>query len=55
MGSDVPVGKGVVIRDGTDITIVASGIMVQEAQEVEGSGASIINMFAIKSLDAELL
>ena len=61
MGGEAPIGKGIVLRDGTDITIVASGIMVQEALEAaktletEGISAAVIDMFTIKPLDTELL
>ena len=61
MGGEAPIGKGIVLREGADITIVASGIMVQEALEAakileaEGIQASIIDMFTVKPLDTELL
>ena len=61
MGGEAPIGKGIVLRDGTDITIVASGIMVQEALEAaktleaEGISVAVIDMFTIKPLDTELL
>ncbi|HBS06361.1 MAG TPA: transketolase [Leptospiraceae bacterium] len=54
-------GKGEVLRDGKDITIVACGVMVAEAQEaaslLEESGidAAVINMASVKPLDEELL
>ena len=61
MGGEAPIGKGVVLRDGTELTIVASGIMVQEALEAaktleaEGISAAVIDMFTVKPLDTELL
>lgn len=54
-------GRGELRRDGKDITIVACGVMVQEAEEaaalLEKSGidAAVINMASIKPLDEELL
>lgn len=61
MGGEAPIGKGIVVRDGTDITIIASGIMVQEALEAaktleaDGISAAVIDMFTIKPLDTELV
>ena len=54
-------GKGIVLRDGKDITIVATGLMVAEAVEAgeklaaEGIEARIINIHTIKPLDEELI
>lgn len=61
MGGEAPIGKGIVVREGDDMTIVASGIMVQEALEAaraleaEGIHAAVIDMFTVKPLDTELL
>ena len=55
------VGKGFVLREGTDVTIVATGIMVHEAMqaalklEAEGISAAVIDPFTVKPLDAELI
>ena len=55
------VGKGEVLRDGTDVTIVATGLMVSMALEAadtlaaEGISARVINIATIKPLDTELL
>ena len=55
------IGKGVKLADGTDVTIVANGLMVEQAliaREIlrgEGISASIINMHTIKPLDTQLL
>jgi len=55
------IGKGQTIRDGKDITIVATGLMVNEAieagkvLEAEGIDARIINIHTIKPLDKELI
>jgi transketolase len=54
-------GKGEVIRDGKDVTIIACGIMtgfaLEAAKELASGGidAKVIDMFTIKPLDAELL
>ena len=52
-------GKGILLREGTDITIVATGLMVAEAVkaakalEAEGISAEVINIHTIKPLDEE--
>jgi len=54
-------GKGETLRDGTDVTIVATGLMVSMALEAaetlaaEGISARVINMATIKPLDGEIL
>ena len=55
------IGKGVELRKGTDVTIVATGIMVDEALmaeemlKAEGISANVINIHTLKPLDSELL
>ncbi len=55
------IGKGVTLKDGKDVTIVASGLMVAEALEAadklaeEGIDARVINIHTIKPIDKELL
>ena len=55
------VGKGEVLQDGSDVAIIAAGILVPEAIEAgkrlaaEGIKARIINMATIKPLDEELV
>lgn len=55
------VGKGVVLREGIDVTIVATGLPVSEAVEAanqlaaEGIQAEVINIHTIKPLDEELI
>ena len=52
-------GKGITLRDGKDVTIVATGILVGEAIKAgellaaEGIDARIINIHTIKPIDAE--
>lgn len=54
-------GKGDVLRDGSDVCIVACGMMVPraldaaEALAAEGIEAQVVNMHTIKPLDVELL
>lgn len=55
------IGKGTVLREGTDVTIVATGICVSAALEAaeklaeEGVSAEVINICSIKPLDEELI
>ena len=55
------IGKGVTVREGNDITIIATGLMVWEAIKAadalkeEGINARVINIHTIKPLDKELL
>lgn len=54
-------GRGIVMREGTDVTIVACGLMVSAALEAaealaaEGVSAEVINMHTIKPLDEDTL
>ena len=54
-------GKAVVLNEGTDVTICATGLMVAEAIEAqkilaeEGISAEVINVHTIKPLDAETI
>ena len=54
-------GKGVVLREGTDVTIVATGLMVAAALEAaealaaKGISAEVINIHTIKPIDADLI
>lgn len=55
------IGKGVVMKEGTDVTIVATGLEVNEALqaakllEADGIHAEVINIHTIKPIDKELL
>ena len=55
------IGKGVVLRDGSDVTLVATGIMVSKAVEAaealatEGVTAAVVNISTIKPLDDAVL
>ena len=59
-GFEFTIGKGEVMRDGSDIAIIANGLMVYEAIQAgealaaEGINAMIINMSTVKPLDEEL-
>ena len=55
------IGKGIQLRDGSDVTIVATGVLVYMALEAaetlaaEGISARVINIHTIKPLDNEIL
>ena len=55
------IGKGEVLREGKDVAIIATGLMVYEAVKAaealaaEGIDAMVINMATIKPLDEELV
>ena len=55
------IGKGEVLRDGSDIAIIANGLMVAEALDAaevlarDGIEAMVVNMGTIKPLDEELV
>ena len=55
------IGKGEVLKDGTDVAIIANGLMVYEAikaaeaLKADGISAMVINMPTIKPLDEELV
>jgi transketolase len=55
------IGKGIVMRPGNDITIIATGIMVHhglvaaELLSKEGISARVVNIHTIKPLDRELI
>ena len=58
-GSELPIGKAVTLREGSDVVIFAAGIMVHEAMkaaqtlEAQGIQAAVLDMFSIKPLDEE--
>lgn len=55
------IGKGVTLKEGNDVTIIANGIMVDVALEAveilesEGINARIINIHTLKPIDSDLL
>ena len=55
------IGKGITLREGKDLTIVATGLEVQSALEAaeklaaDGVSAEVINIHTIKPLDEELI
>ncbi|MDO4271330.1 MAG: transketolase C-terminal domain-containing protein [Eubacteriales bacterium] len=60
-GSEFEIGKGVTLRDGTDVTLIASGILVDEALKAEeqlraqGVSARVLDLHTWKPLDDDLV
>ena len=60
-GYQFAIGKGALLRDGQDVTVVAVGMMVQmalqAAEQLAGEGISVrvIDMHTLKPLDTEIL
>ena len=60
-GFEFQIGKGEILRDGTDVAIIANGLLVYEAVQAgemlaqAGINAMVINMSTIKPLDEELV
>ena len=60
-GSSFEIGKGNVLRNGTDVTLIASGILVAEALKAAellaelGVSARVVDMFTWKPIDTELV
>ena len=58
---DYQIGKGIVMRQGTDVTIFACGLMVSEALDAaeilkaDGISAQVVNLHTIKPLDKGLI
>lgn len=60
-GSTFEMGKGNIVREGSDVLIISAGQLVSDALdcaerlEQEGISAEVIDMFCIKPLDEELI
>jgi transketolase len=60
-GSTFTIGKATQLRDGKDLTIIATGICTYEALKAaddlakEGISARVLNMFTIKPIDSEAI
>ena len=58
---DIKIGKGMTVKDGSDITLIATGTMVEPALEAyntlkkQGISARIIDMHTVKPLDEKLI
>ena len=55
------IGKGVVLENGTDVTLIATGLMVPDALEArkilaeQGISAHVINIHTIKPIDRDII
>jgi len=55
------IGKGMVVREGSDVTVIACGLMVStavtaaEALAAKGISVRVVDMYCIKPLDEELI
>ncbi len=60
-GSEFTIGKGMILREGSDATIFATGIMVTEALDAgellaqRGISAQVVNIFTLKPIDEDLI
>ena len=59
--SEIKIGKGIVVKEGTDVAIIACGVLVHEAMvaaeslESQGVSATVVDMHTLKPLDTELI
>lgn len=59
--STFEIGRGIVLKDGSDVTIFSSGILVHESLKAhdilknEGISARVVNLFTWKPIDEELI
>ncbi|MBE5996145.1 MAG: transketolase family protein [Lachnospiraceae bacterium] len=60
-GAKFEYGKGMIVREGTDVTLIGCGIMVSKSMEAaellakEGISARVVDMYCIKPIDTELI
>ncbi len=59
--NEIEIGKGIINRQGSDVAIIACGVLVSEALKAaehlasEGIDATVVDMHTIKPLDSELI
>lgn len=59
--AEFELGKGAIVREGSDVTVIACGIMVHKALEAaemlaeKGISVRIVDMYSIKPIDKELI
>jgi transketolase len=59
--SEIQIGKGIVLREGVDVAIIACGVMVSESLKAadelaaEGYGVTVVDMHTLKPLDGDLV
>ena len=58
---EIKIGKGIVLKEGSDVAIIACGVMVSqslmaaEALAADGINATVVDMHTLKPLDGELV
>jgi len=58
---EIKIGKGIVLKEGNDVAIIACGVLVSEslkaaeALEAEGIHATVVDMHTLKPIDSELI
>ena len=59
--SEIIIGKGITLRQGTDVAIIACGVLVSESMKAaeqlaeKGINATVVDMHTLKPLDADLI
>ena len=59
--SEIKIGKGIVLKQGSDVAIIACGVLVSQSLEAaealaaEGINATVVDMHTLKPLDGELV
>ena len=59
--AEFELGKGAVVREGTDVTVIACGLLVHKAIEAaemleqKGVSVRVVDMYSIKPIDSELI
>lgn len=60
-GSELPIGKAVTLREGTDAVVFATGIMIHEALqaaaslEQQGVSVAVVDCFTVKPIDKDAI
>jgi transketolase len=60
-GADIEIGKANIVREGIDVTVIANGLMVQEAVEAacacseRGIDVRVIDMHTVKPIDENVI
>ena len=59
--SQIVIGKGIILRQGTDVAIIACGVLVSESMKAaellaeKGINATVVDMHTLKPLDGDLI
>ena len=60
-GTEFELGKGAIVREGTDVTVIACGLLVHKAIEAaermaeKGVSVRVVDMYSVKPIDKELI